>query len=161
MNRYGIPVVRAIAISVAAMTIVSSATSAAADFDAEPFLPNIVTSSTIPANGDLNPYGVAIVPSGFPAGGTIAPGDVLVSNFNNLNNLQGTGTTIIKLTPSGTIAPAVSPGQPGNATTFFQGSGLGLTTALGVLQTRVCPGRQCPDLQRGDPTTRIAAVPRS
>jgi hypothetical protein len=30
------------------------------------FLPRLVTSSTIPANGDLNPYGVAFVPQGFP-----------------------------------------------------------------------------------------------
>jgi hypothetical protein len=43
---------------------------------AQPFLPDIIISSTIPANGDLNPYGVAIVPGGFPSGGTIAPGDV-------------------------------------------------------------------------------------
>ena len=28
----------------------------------QPFLPDITISSTIPKNGDLNPYGVAIVP---------------------------------------------------------------------------------------------------
>jgi hypothetical protein len=97
------------------------------------FLPNIIISSTIPGDGDLNPYGVAFVPPGFPSGGPLAPGDILVSNFNNNNNTQGTGTTIIKLTPNGLVAPAVPAGQPGNAITFFQGSGLGLTTALGVL----------------------------
>ena len=96
---------------------------------ADPFLPHIVISSTIPANGDLNPYGVAIVPFGFPSGGALQAGDVLVSNFNNSKNLQGTGTTIVKLTANGTIAPS------GTATTFFEGSsGLGLTTALGVLR---------------------------
>ena len=121
-------------ISVAATTAVLLATSAVADDKRQPFLPDIIISSTIPANGDLNPYGVAIVPRGFPSGGTIAPGDVLISNFNDLNNNQGTGTTIIKLTPNGVVAPAVAPGQAGNATTFFQGSGLGLTTALGVLR---------------------------
>src|ERR1700676_4741719 len=62
----------------------------------EQFLPEQVTSSTIPGNGDLNPYGVAIVPPGFPSNGAIRPGDILVSNFNNSSNLQGTGTTIIK-----------------------------------------------------------------
>jgi len=105
------------------------------------FIPDIIISSTIPGNGDLNPYGVAFVPRGFPSGGTIAPGDILVSNFNNntitLQNpggIQGTGTTIIQLPRNGPIAPAVPAGQPGNATTFFQGTGLGLTTALGVLQ---------------------------
>lgn len=70
------------------------------------FLPSLIISSTIPANGDLNPYGVALVPKGFPAGGMVAPGDILVSNFNNSSNMQGTGTTIIKLTPNGIVAPS-------------------------------------------------------
>lgn len=95
---------------------------------AQPFLPDIIISSTVPANGDLNPYGVAIVPAGFPSGGKIAPGDVVVSNFNDKKNAQGTGTTIVQLTPNGLVAPA------GKAATFFRGSGLGLTTALGVLR---------------------------
>src|SRR5262249_44719656 len=44
--------------------------------------------STVPANGDVNPYGVAFVPSGFPTDGKLNAGDLLVSNFNNSNNLQ-------------------------------------------------------------------------
>jgi hypothetical protein len=28
-----------------------------------------IQASTVPANGDLNPYGVAFVPTGFPSGG--------------------------------------------------------------------------------------------
>jgi hypothetical protein len=92
-------------------------------------LPDIVTSTTVPANGDLNPYGVAVVPAGFPAGSAIKAGEILVSNFNNKDNLQGTGSTIIKLTPNGVIAPN------GTASVFFDGgTGHGLTTALGVLQ---------------------------
>ncbi len=96
-----------------------------------PVVPNLPdgafqTLTTVPANGDLNPYGVAIVPPGFPTGGTLSPGDILVSNFNNSANQQGTGTTIVATTPNG--------GQ----STFFQGPStpgqLGLTTALGVLQ---------------------------
>ena len=102
---------------------------------AQQFLPNVIISSTIPANGDLNPYGVAFVPANFPPGKNISPGDILVSNFNDITNTQGAGTTIISLTPNGRVAPAVSAEtEPGNATIFFQGSGLGLTTALGVLQ---------------------------
>lgn len=124
----------ATAIAIAATASASLGKPASANDGAQPFVPQIITSSTIPGNGDLNPYGLAVVPPGFPAGGAILPGDVLVSNFNNLNNLQGTGTTIIKLTPNGVVAPAVPPGQPGNATTFFEGTGLGLTTALGILQ---------------------------
>jgi hypothetical protein len=114
----------------AAGALISLAT---ADARAQQFIPDIIISSTIPVNGDLNPYGVAFVPPGFPSGGPLAPGDILVSNFNNSGNTQGTGTTIIKLTPNGLVAPSVPPGQMGNATTFFQGTGLGLTTALGVL----------------------------
>jgi hypothetical protein len=88
-----------------------------------PLVPN-ATVSTIPANGDLNPYGVAFVPKGFPKGGTIKPGDVLVSNFNAKSNLQGTGTTIVAIDPT-----------THTQSLFFQGqSGLGLTTALGVLK---------------------------
>jgi len=104
-----------------------AASAPAADFD-DAFIPRTINSSTIPANGDVNPYGVAFVPEGFPAGGTIAGGDVLVSNFNNSGNLQGTGTTIVSLTPRGPIAP------PGAAVTFFASSLPGLSTALGVLR---------------------------
>ncbi len=82
-----------------------------------------VTATTIPTNGDLNPYGVAFVPQGFASGGMLNPGDLLVSNFNASSNEQGTGTTIVRITPDG------------QTSTFFQGSaGLGLTTALGVLK---------------------------
>ncbi|RDK02912.1 hypothetical protein DLM46_10510 [Paraburkholderia lacunae] len=85
--------------------------------------PSFVTSSTVPANGDLNPYGAAFVPAGFPRFGTIATGDLLVSNFNNAQNLQGTGTTIVKIVPND------------KPVTFFLGApGLGLSTALGVLR---------------------------
>jgi len=100
----------------------------------EAFIPRLVISSTIPANGDLNPYGIAFVPEGFPGGGPLAAGDVLVANFNASSNLQGTGTTIVQFTPGDTVAPAVPAGSPGNARTFFQGAQPGLTTALGVLK---------------------------
>jgi hypothetical protein len=110
-------------------------TAARADEGQGPFGPHFIVSCTIPANGDLNPYGVVFVPKDFPSGGKIAPGDVLVSNFNNLKNLQGLGVTIVKLTPSsGAVAPLVSPGQNGQATTFFTSSEPGLTTALGILR---------------------------
>jgi hypothetical protein len=85
--------------------------------------PSSFTVSTVPPNGDVNPYGVAFVPQGFPRFGTITSGDLLVSNFNNAKNLQGTGTTIVKIV------------QGGSPTVFFPGApGLGLTTALGVLR---------------------------
>jgi hypothetical protein len=90
-----------------------------------PILPPVpLTSSTIPANGDLNPYGLAFIPAHFRTqGGPLSPGDLLVSNFNNSANSQGTGTTIVKVAPNG------------QTSLFFQGNtGLGLTTALGVLK---------------------------
>jgi hypothetical protein len=92
------------------------------------FVPLAINSTTMPANGDVNPYGVAFIPGGFPSGGTIAAGDVLVSNFNNSANLQGTGTTIISQSPRGPVAP------PGSAVTFFTSSLTGLSTALGALR---------------------------
>jgi len=88
-----------------------------------------VVASTVPANGDVNPYGVAVVPR---TTGHLVAGNVLVSNFNNQANLQGTGTTIVQVSPAGRrsvfarITPMSLPGRcPG---------GIGLTTALGVLR---------------------------
>jgi hypothetical protein len=99
----------------------------AADSD-DAFIPRIVNTSTVPATGDVNPYGVAFVPDHFPTGGAIAAGDVLVSNFNSSANIQGTGTTIVQFSPRGPLAP------PGTAVTFFTSSLPGLSTALGVLR---------------------------
>ena len=79
-----------------------------------------ISAPTVPANGDVNPYGVAFVPAGFPNGGSIAPGDILVANFNNSGNVQGTGTTIVSISPAGQSLFATSPQ-------------IGLDTALGVL----------------------------
>jgi hypothetical protein len=81
-----------------------------------------ITDSTVPSsNGDLNPYGVAFVPAGFPSGPNIAAGDVLVSNFNSSANLEGTGTTIISVSPTG------------QQSLFATSTLIGLSTALGVL----------------------------
>lgn len=63
-----------------------------------------VTASTVPANGDENPYGIAFVPDSFPAGGTIHGGDLLIANFNASSNLQGTGTTIDRVKPNGKVS---------------------------------------------------------
>jgi hypothetical protein len=94
--------------------------------------PNGITivASTIPSNGDLNPYGVVRVPR---SSGSLVEGNILVSNFNNSSNLQGTGTTIVQITPGGTVSlfaqinASTLPGPcPG---------GVGLTTALVALKT--------------------------
>jgi hypothetical protein len=81
-------------------------------------------ASTVPANGDLNPYGIAVVPATV---GHLTAGSVLVSNFNNSHNLQGTGSTIMEISPAG------------SATVFANlahqvGARVGLTTALAVFR---------------------------
>ncbi|KWF66165.1 hypothetical protein [Burkholderia pseudomultivorans] len=53
--------------------------------------------NTVPDNGDQNPYAIAVAPA---SAGTIQQGDVLVDNFNNAANLQGTGSTIVDYRPS-------------------------------------------------------------
>ena len=56
------------ALSAAAMALFPLRAWADSD-DPKRFIPRLLVSSTIPANGDLNPYGVAFVPPGFPGGG--------------------------------------------------------------------------------------------
>lgn len=101
---------------------------------ATPFLTSLhtvsVVASTVPSNGDVNPYGIAVVPR---STGHLHRGWVLISNFNAASNLQGTGTTIVQVSPQGhqslfaQINPATLPGPcPG---------GVGLTTALTVLSS--------------------------
>lgn len=87
-------------------------------------------ASTVPANGDVNPYGVAVVEE---TKGALTRGNILVSNFNNEANAQGMGTTIVQVTPKGdlglfaTLDASKLPGScPG---------GVGLTTALVVLKS--------------------------
>ncbi|MGA7223160.1 MAG: hypothetical protein WBX16_09900 [Candidatus Acidiferrales bacterium] len=87
-------------------------------------------ASTLPSNQDVNPYGVALIEHTI---GNLTEGHVLVSNFNNFSNLQGTGTTIVEIAPNGSLSlfaqidPTALPGPcPG---------GVGLTTALAVLRS--------------------------
>jgi hypothetical protein len=85
-------------------------------------------ASTVPHNGDINPYGIFIIRQ---STGRLHAGNVLISNFNNKANLQGTGTTLVQITPGGQrslfarLNPSKLPGAcPG---------GIGLSTALVVL----------------------------
>jgi len=93
-----------------------------------PFKTVSTIASTVPANGDVNPYGIVVVPA---ATGKLVAGDLLISNFNDKGNNQGTGTTIVQISPAGkrsvfsTIRASALPGScPG---------GVGLTAALSVL----------------------------
>jgi DNA-binding beta-propeller fold protein YncE len=105
---------------------------AAAQLSSQSFIGNLNTittlTSTIPANGDVNPYGVALVPH---TAGKLVEGQFLVSNFNNSANQQGTGTTIVEISPGGSLSLFA---QINPATTNCPG-GVGLTTALVALES--------------------------
>jgi hypothetical protein len=98
----------------------------------DPYLSHFSTistiASTVPHNGDVNPYGIFIIRQ---STGRLHAGNVLISNFNNKGNLQGTGRTLVQITPGGQrslfaqLNPSKLPGPcPG---------GVGLSTALVVL----------------------------
>jgi hypothetical protein len=121
-----------LALSLAALlTCLALAPAGATAFD-HPFIGQFSTlsqlGSTIPSIGDVNPYGIVNVPR---SEGTLVRGNILISNFNDGENLQGTGSTIVQLTPEGSLSvfaqidPKTLPGAcPG---------GVGLTTALAIL----------------------------
>ncbi|MCU1489656.1 MAG: repeat-containing protein [Acidimicrobiaceae bacterium] len=85
-------------------------------------------ASTVPANGDVNPYGIAVVPKTV---GKLIKGDALVSNFNDKANVQGTGKTIVEVSPTGVRSTFATIG-PMPASKACPG-GIGLTTALSIL----------------------------
>src|SRR5664280_2274092 len=121
-------------IALSAGAIILGTTLPASAAPPQPFLNTLTmvrtVASTVPGNGDINPYGVAVVPQ---STGHLHRGWVLVSNFNVASNLQGTGTTIMQISPAGKaslfarVDAAPLPGRcPG---------GVGLTTALSVLSS--------------------------
>ncbi len=89
-----------------------------------------VVASTVPSNGDVNPYGIVVAPVTM---GSLTAGNLLISNFNNSSNLQGTGTTIVQITPSGTLS-LFAQIDAGNLPGPCPG-GVGLTTALVALRS--------------------------
>lgn len=107
--------------------------------DAPPFLAGLslrTIATTQPPNLDQNPYGIVTVPSSI---GSLHRGDLLVSNFNDSANTQGTGTTIVQIPPGGNSQ------VPGTASVFAHidpsklpgpcPGGVGLTTALAVTRS--------------------------
>jgi len=84
--------------------------------------------SSVPPNGDVNPYGLVVVPS---SAGKLQAGNLLISNFNDKENNQGTGTTIVQMTSAGKLslfAKIDAKALPGSCP-----GGVGLTTALDIL----------------------------
>ncbi len=86
-------------------------------------------TSSVTDNGDLNPYAIVVAPV---TAGRIQKDDVLVDNFNNISNLQGTGTTIVLFHPATKQTelfaklPQNMPQCPG---------GVGLTTSMAMLKS--------------------------
>jgi hypothetical protein len=92
-------------------------------------------ASTVPANGDVNPYGVVVVRR---SQGRLHQGNILVSNFNNSKNLQGTGSTIVQISPGGhrtVFAHITKASLPGRCR-----GGVGLTTGLVLVHGWVIVG---------------------
>jgi DNA-binding beta-propeller fold protein YncE len=91
---------------------------------------NTVTtiSTARPANNDQNPYGIVVVPV---SNGKLVQGHLLISNFNNSANNQGTGTTIVQIAPNGAFSlfAQIDP------TKVSCPGGIGLTTALVALRS--------------------------
>jgi hypothetical protein len=114
-----------------AVLALGAAAAQAAPFIA-PFSPTTL-ASTVPANGDLNPYGIVTVPNSI---GALHRGEVLISNFNNSGNLQGTGSTIVQIPPGdrdqtqgdAPVFAHINPAQ-------VPGGEVGLTTALAVTRS--------------------------
>ena len=90
---------------------------------------HITRTSTVTDNGDLNPYAVVVASA---SSGKIQQGDVLVDNFNNLSNLQGTGTTIVDYNPTTRKAFTFAK-LPQNLAQCP--GGVGLTTAMTMLKS--------------------------
>jgi hypothetical protein len=88
-----------------------------------------LVTSTVPSNGDQNPYAVVIVPV---TSGKLRQGDVLVDNFNDKNNLQGLGTTIVSVDPA-TRKLSLFAAVPRHLASCP--GGVGLTTAMAVLKS--------------------------
>ncbi len=86
-------------------------------------------ATMVAENGDVNPYAVVVAPV---SAGAIEQGDVLVDNFNNISNLQGTGTTIIRYRPSTKEAKQFA--QVSAKLKDCPG-GVGLTTAMTMLKS--------------------------
>jgi hypothetical protein len=90
---------------------------------------HVTLTSSVTDNGDLNPYAVVVAPVTV---GKIAKDDVLVDNFNNISNLQGTGTTIVDYRPSTkeTMLFAKLPQKLAECP-----GGVGLSTAMTMLKS--------------------------
>jgi hypothetical protein len=125
---------RAVWAAAVTMAAITALVPSRAGASATPFISGLTTisevASTVPANGDINPYGVAPI---HHSHGKLRRGNVLVSNFNASNNQQGTGSTIVQISPGGvqTLFASLVAGHLHGACP----GGVGLSTALSVLSS--------------------------
>jgi len=119
----------AASLTLALMTLPPHARAAATT----PFLKSIhrhtTLTSTVPNNGDVNPYAISVAPVSV---GKIQKGDVLVDNFNDDKNLQGLGTTIVDYNPT-TKKMTLFAAIPRHLAQCP--GGVGLTTAMTMLKS--------------------------
>jgi hypothetical protein len=118
-----------LAVTTLALYVAQLAAARASDGFLENIHRHAMLTSAVTDNGDLNPYAVVVAPV---SAGRIQKGDVLVDNFNNLSNLQGTGTTIVDYNPA-TKATTLIANLPQHAPQCPGGTGL--TTAMTMLKS--------------------------
>lgn len=128
----GTAVVAALSVVAFAMSGVTTAGRARADQPhgfLETVHKHVTLTSTVPDNGDQNPYAIVVAPV---AAGKVQKDDVLIDNFNDLSNLQGLGSTIVDYNPSSrtTTLFATLPRHLARCP-----GGVGLTTAMTMLKS--------------------------
>ena len=140
--------------------VAAGVTAAPAGAAPPPFLSHFSTvtqiASTVPANGDVNPYGIANVPF---STGDLVRGDTLISNFND------------ELEPAGHRDHhhgdlTGRPGEPVRADRPRQPArgvpgGVGLTTALAVLNDGYVVVGSLPDTDGGTGTPEAGLPDRA
>ncbi len=136
LGRRGALVAATIGTLCATVALAAGPASAGAAPFISPFTTTTTLASTVPPNGDQNPYGIVVVPR---TSGNLHAGNILVSNFNNegptdangnptTGGNQGEGTTIVQFKPDGSDPQVFARLNPAD----FPG-GVGLTTALTAL----------------------------
>jgi hypothetical protein len=116
-----------------------------------------VPISTMPSNGDVNPYGVVLV-AGTP-GGKLMFADNLISNFNNSGNVMGTGRTIVDIRGGAQISPpfyTAPPAFKGLSLAFAQLGDLFLIGNVPVTGMTAGPGALTVLNSSGTVLTRLA-----
>jgi hypothetical protein len=126
--RHEIRRIAALALSLAATPLVGTLADEPKGF-LETIHKHITLTTTVPENGDQNPYAIVVAPVSI---GKVQKNDVLIDNFNNLSNLQGLGSTIVDYNPATgktslfAQVPRNLPACPG---------GVGMSTAMTMLKS--------------------------